>query len=164
MIISFAWTAPALVIGQKTVTRRDWKPDYVQRMIREMERGNYVDAYDRSPRVHGQCLGRILLTSIQPNEPSCEIPDLDWEGEGFHILTAIDADNSGWAAPDCWLAARSCEPGTHPMAVVRFELYDLTAEGRKLKAFTEEQMLTRQPVSLAEVRERTRHIPEWRCA
>lgn len=80
-IISFAWTTPALLAGHKTVTRRDWDPDYARRF----QPGERVQAFDRSPRHKGECVAIIQLTSITYEPPSLA-PDSDYEAEGFAYL------------------------------------------------------------------------------
>ena len=57
-IISFAWTTPALLAGAKTVTRRDWKGRHGM----AFHEGDFVQAWDRSPRVGGKQVATIQLT------------------------------------------------------------------------------------------------------
>src|SRR3712207_3360782 len=61
MMISFAWTTPALLAGKKTVTRRDWSDDYARRF----RPGLIVDAYDQSPRRGGRKIGTIRIVSVR---------------------------------------------------------------------------------------------------
>lgn len=77
-IISFAWTTPALLAGRKTVTRRDWSPEYARRF----SAGELVQAYDRSPRLKGKCVATIRIVSVTW-EPDSDAPDSDYEAEGF---------------------------------------------------------------------------------
>ena len=79
MIVSFAWTTAVLLAGQKTVTRRDWNHEYGRRFREGME----VTAYDRSPRVHGQPVARLVLTQDARYEKDAWAPDSDYAGEGF---------------------------------------------------------------------------------
>ncbi len=58
MIISFAWTTPALLAGAKTMTRRDWTDAHAAKF----HAGDLVDAYDKSPRAHGHKVATIRLT------------------------------------------------------------------------------------------------------
>lgn len=58
MIISFAWTTPALLAGAKTMTRREWTPAHAA----HFHAGDMVDAYDKSPRAHGHKVATIRLT------------------------------------------------------------------------------------------------------
>ena len=46
MIISFAWTTPALLAGKKTVTRREWSDAHAAKF----KPGDLVDAWDKLPR------------------------------------------------------------------------------------------------------------------
>lgn len=83
MIISFAWTTPALLAGVKTMTRRDWDPGYARRF----KSGMLVDAYDRSPRARGKKVATIRIT----RDPYLELvrdsltPEV-YEREGFNWL------------------------------------------------------------------------------
>ncbi len=83
MIISFAHTTPALLAGEKTVTRREWSPEHAARF----RAGQMVDAYDRSPRNGGKRVATIRITSIT-REPMSAMPDGDYEAEGFAYLEA----------------------------------------------------------------------------
>ncbi len=65
LIISFAWTAPQLLAGKKTVTRRAWDDHYAERFIRALERGEEIQAYDKSPRYKGKCVGFCRLISVR---------------------------------------------------------------------------------------------------
>lgn len=77
--ISFAWTTPALISGNKTCTRRDWDPDYAARF----RKGDEVIAYDKSPRQGGKPIARLRLTDDVRLEPDADAPDSDWIAEGF---------------------------------------------------------------------------------
>lgn len=86
-IISFAYTTPALTAGAKTVTRRDWRPEYAARF----RAGELVAAYDRSPRARGRQVATIRLTQRPCYQPMVEMPDSDYEAEGFAWLLAHPA-------------------------------------------------------------------------
>lgn len=77
--ISFAWTVPALLAGEKTVTRRDWKASHAQ----GFSRGELVSAYDKDPRAGGQKIGEIRLKVPPYLEPVSEMPASDYDLEGF---------------------------------------------------------------------------------
>lgn len=81
MIISFNWTSLALLAGEKSVTRRDWKWQHRDR-IRD---GDVLDAWDFSPRVKGRPIGKIRVLSID-RQPISEMPDSDYEAEGFAYI------------------------------------------------------------------------------
>ena len=85
MIISFAHTTPALLAGRKTVTRREWTPEYGARVQQRASKDRIFDAYDRSPRIHGKRVAVIRVTSIT-YEPMSRMPLSDYEGEGFAYL------------------------------------------------------------------------------
>lgn len=79
-IISFAWTTPALLAGVKTVTRRDW----VDKYARSFHKGDFVQAWDASPRYFGKRVGTIELTNEPYQEWSVNVQD--WHDEGFDYL------------------------------------------------------------------------------
>ena len=81
-IISFGWTTPALVALRKSCTRRDWSDSYARRFYG----GQRVQAYDRSQRHGGQALAIIQLTMDPYKEHTGEMPDSDYEFEGFSFF------------------------------------------------------------------------------
>ena len=81
-IISFGWTAPALVAGAKTVTRRDWKDSWAQRF----KKGDICQAYDKDPRYGGKRIGYVQLTEDPVKEPMSKMSASDYLKEGFAYL------------------------------------------------------------------------------
>lgn len=92
MIISFAWTTPALLAGAKTMTRRVWSPDHAAKF----RAGQLVDAWNQTPRVNSKRLGiatarkvaTIRITGdpyVQMVRPEYLTPT-DHEREGFDWL------------------------------------------------------------------------------
>jgi hypothetical protein len=79
MNISFAWTVPALLAGEKSRTRRQWDADYARRFTA----GQQALAFDRSPRFAGRPVALIELTAAPVLEPISAMPDKDFEREGF---------------------------------------------------------------------------------
>ena len=61
MIISFAWTTPALLDGRKTVTRRDWPDSHAVKF----KPGDEAIAYDKQPMYGGVPVARLKLVSIR---------------------------------------------------------------------------------------------------
>lgn len=59
-IIAYQHTALQCLLGDKTVTRRIWNVKYA----RQFKAGEIVQAWDRSPRVHGQKFGEQRLLSL----------------------------------------------------------------------------------------------------
>lgn len=57
-IISFAWTTPALLKGEKTVTRRAWKSC-------PFKKGDLAQAWDKLPRAKGKRVGTIRIVSVR---------------------------------------------------------------------------------------------------
>jgi hypothetical protein len=97
-IISFSWTTPAVKARRKSVTRRDWDRGYAQ----SFQKGELVQAYDRSPRVGGKRFGTIRILEKPYVESTDEIPDSDWEGEGFAYLESIGASIDGTTPRGLW--------------------------------------------------------------
>ena len=120
MIISFAWTTPALLAGAKTMTRRDWDADYARRF----RAGMLVDAYDRSPRARGRKIAMIRLTrdpyfervrgSLTPEV--CRREGFDWLREHGQAAT-VERILASWDA----------DPDLHEW-VVEFELVSVEAD------------------------------------
>lgn len=71
MIISFGWTAAALLAGEKSTTFREWAP----RHVAHFHAGQIVDAWDRPPTIFGM-----------PTKRRPDVFGLSWFG--------------GWAAAD----------------------------------------------------------------
>lgn len=82
MIISYAWTTEALLAGRKKVTRRDWSKEYAAKF----RDGTVHLAYDRNPRVHGKMVGNVRLKLPPYPERTRDIPDHDFELEGFKYM------------------------------------------------------------------------------
>ncbi len=73
-IISFAWTTQCLLDGMKTVTRRNWKRQMVNK-------NDTVQAYNRQPRFKGKPIALIKIIDIR-QEPLFYITDEDEIKEG----------------------------------------------------------------------------------
>ena len=114
-IISFAWTTPALLAGRKTCTRREWDDGYARRF----HAGDLIAAYDKSPRSGGKQVATIRLTSNPYKALTSDMPDSDWEAEGFAYLTEIGAKVNGHTPRELWDDWHR-RPVT--LWVVRFEL------------------------------------------
>lgn len=87
LLISFAWTTPALLAARKTRTRRQWRLSHVEKY----HAGDLVAAYDRLPRVHGKKIALIRLTKDPYLTNTADLTDEDWKAEGFAYLTLIGA-------------------------------------------------------------------------
>ena len=79
MIISFAWTTPALMAGRKHKTRRSWPESYAKKF----HAGQIVDGYDRSPRYGGKLARKIRLLKDPYQQPTEQMTEQDFEDEGF---------------------------------------------------------------------------------
>lgn len=63
MWISFAWTTKAFLAGTKTVTRRFWNKEYMEKWWKvTCENNGLAVACDRSPRWGGKQIGHIKVT------------------------------------------------------------------------------------------------------
>lgn len=138
--LSFAWTSIALVTGNKTVTRRQYSDQY----LRRFRKGTIVDAYDKLPRNHGVKIARILLTEKGMQESDLDIPDADYEGEGFKFLDEMIANQherittvvrSSFGLPPGrtlqWMFTEDKKTSGYfeTSSVIRFELVDVTVAG-----------------------------------
>lgn len=125
-IISFGWTAAALVARAKTVTRRTWKAHWAA----NFKKGDYCKAYNKDPRYGGSHIALIKLTEDVRLEPLIKMPDSDYEAEGFVFLAA-----NPWLVPKSMPYGVSLEAfeawrqSGGEMYVVRFEVEELTAAG-----------------------------------
>ncbi len=90
MIISFAWTTPALLAGEKTRTRRDWSDEYAKKF----KVGDLIQAYDKQPRFKGKKVAIIKITNIEKEDISL-MPDEDYIKEGFAYLERINKEIFG---------------------------------------------------------------------
>jgi len=82
LIISFAYTTPALLAGRKSVTRREWTVKHG-----ELFRGGLMcQAWDRSPRYGGKHVGDIQLERDASESSLFSMTDDDYEAEGFAYL------------------------------------------------------------------------------
>lgn len=141
-IISFSWTTPALLAGEKTVTRRDWADNYAK----GFRAGDLVAAYDRSQRIGGRQVATIRLTRDPYREGVQDIPEEDWYGEGFeffrHHPSLLPSNAPRWMkqllrSPNPRLAFKyACQgPPTRvyglveSLWVVRFELVKTVNDG-----------------------------------
>lgn len=122
MIISFAWTTPALVMGYKTVTRRDWSPSHAAKF----KAGMVLDAWNYSPRVvsrNPHKVATIRLTCDPYLELSSVIPDKDWYAEGFEYAMEhelrFERKTTAREVWDFWKA------NPHYQWVVRFEVVEV---------------------------------------
>lgn len=112
-IISFAWTTPAIRARRKFCTRRDWDDEYV----RQFNAGDVVQAFDKVARNGGRRICLVRLTDIY-RERACDVPDEDWEFEGFAYLTEIGAPCGPYKPIDIW---RNWKGSADKMVVIRFD-------------------------------------------
>jgi hypothetical protein len=127
MIISFAWTTPALLAGAKTVTRRDWKDRTAAAAIRAFENTAWLEAWDKSPRAGGKRVAWICQTHRPVRESTEEIPIEDFDREGFGWFRAQDQIGTSPSkellrAVEIWKGWIE-EP--RDLWVIRFEVVDL---------------------------------------
>jgi hypothetical protein len=131
-IITFAWTTPALVAGAKTTIRQPWSETIASRF----HAGSEVAAYDRVGNSGGRQVACIRLTDAPVHQRFCDIPDEDYEREGWAWLHAhadllpgyIKASDFSRESFEKWRS----RPGG--IWVVRYELVGLTPYGVALLA------------------------------
>ena len=83
MIISFAWTTGSFLSGNKSVTRRFWTKEYMERWWKVTQQNNGLAmAYDRSPRFKGKQIGLILVTQKPYLEKLSLVTDEEEKKEG----------------------------------------------------------------------------------
>ena len=117
-IISFAWTTPALLARRKTVTRRDWSPNYAARF----HMGDLVTAYGRSPRHGGRPVATIRLTQEPYLGNTKDVPPEDYEREGFAYLESIGAQIDGATPQSLW---HYWQEINQRLWVIRFEIVSI---------------------------------------
>lgn len=147
MIISFAWTTPAVVLGEKCETRRDWTPATIKSVRKAMEKGELVDAFSKSARFGGKAFGKVRILKLVEDEDSSTIKAPSWRAEGFHVLQAIGSKIGKSSAADVWKFW--LEENTDRQTVVHFELVELNAHGEELRLEAERALSAAGgPVSL----------------
>jgi len=115
-IITFSLTSDALLRGQKSVTRRDWKQSHMANWQRWYDEGKHVhDAYDRIPIAGGQKIAEIRLVERPYWEALKEMPEEDLEAEGGMVDDLEDFYELIGLSP------------SHEVAVVRFKLFATNA-------------------------------------
>ncbi len=130
IIVSFGWTADALVCGHKTVTRRQWKAAYAER-LRDRQ---LIQAWDKSPRTgKGKPIAIIRLTGKPYLEWSHEAPAADWWAEGFEHLEKRWAADPAPGVPHMDILWRQWKTEPEQLWVVRFEVVSLYVAGGALR-------------------------------
>jgi hypothetical protein len=130
MILSFAWTTPAVVLGKKDTTRRDWSPKTIAMARKIMAQGGTFDAWDKSPRFGGKPIGTVRILELIENEDSKMLAESEWEREGFHVLQALNARIGKRGAIEVWQFWK--HDNETPQTVLRFEVLSLNAYGNAL--------------------------------
>jgi len=82
LIVSFAWTTAALLAGAKSCTRRSWNDDYARRF----KAGAVVQGWDRLPRVGGQQVAIIRLTTDPYLQRTSQMTEMDYRAEGLEWM------------------------------------------------------------------------------
>jgi hypothetical protein len=109
MLISFSFTTEAFLQGTKTVTRRKWTDRYFAQWLRAWGQGQLThDAYDKSPRVGGRKVGKLILTHQPKKEMLSDFPAEDLLAEGGY-----------WQTVDDYIAYQGGDPLAE-VAVIRF--------------------------------------------
>lgn len=119
LIISFGWTAAALISGAKTCTRRDWPEEYA----RKFKEGMVVQSWDHSPRVGGHVIGLARLTRKPYKESTANMPDEDYENEGLGWMERQGIMIRGIRPREFW---ESWKAAGELVYVVRFKKLDVS--------------------------------------
>lgn len=121
-IISFGWTAEALLAGAKTVTRRDWEAHHA----RSFHEGDELQAWNRLPYVKGaKRIGTVRLVNDPYPQPTGMMPEFDFANEGFAWMSMrgmVMPDGSPWAGQTPEEAWETWKRANDVMWVVRFRL------------------------------------------
>lgn len=123
MLISFAWTAAALLSGNKSVTRREWSAVHAE----HYRRGELVDAWDRLPRVKGaKRIGSIRVSRPPYRQMSHLTVPEDFHREGFAWLQRYGTTDDIVRASEIWAGWHQ-----HPtqLYVLEFELVTTVCPG-----------------------------------
>jgi hypothetical protein len=137
MIISFGWTTPALLAGEKTETRREWNRVYLLQMQAAWRKGQRVhDAWNTTPRnirhePRPGKIARIELTAMPQIETIDLVDEGTWAREGLEYLTVHGYLLDGLTPMQLWTHWLEADPH---LVVVRFKLLELTPYGRELRA------------------------------
>lgn len=133
MIISFGWTAAALLAGEKSTTFCEWAP----RHVAHFHAGQRVDAWDRGPRAHGHKIGTIQLVGAPEQLQVVDmLPALEqyWASEGFGFYAAhpelrpptiFGLPTKGVDFGLDWFGSWAAANTTRKFWVVRFDVLDL---------------------------------------
>jgi hypothetical protein len=135
IILAFGKAAVALRAGRKTVTRCEWTDHYHEQVRQQLnealakgDRGLRAQAWNATPPRCIKRVGAVLITSLT-REKMSDIPETDWEAEGFAYMEehGIDAGEDvtwamRWAA---WL-----QNPNKVMSVVRFEVEEIYPEDK----------------------------------
>jgi hypothetical protein len=122
VIISFGWTTPALLAGQKTVTRREWNPKHAAKF----KAGMLVDAWNTSPRnvhMNPRKVATIRIVEDPYLQSTRQIPDSEWDAEGFEYLSANGLNVDGKTPEALWFDWRR-QGNEQRLYVVRFEVVE----------------------------------------
>jgi hypothetical protein len=126
--ISFFWTSPPLLTGEKTVTRRHWTAKYAA----TYRAGSVAVALNKDRRYGGKPIGLIRIVREPYLESTADMPDEDWRAEGFAFLDEHPELRPGRifdhpAAPDEFAfdgGLARWRKRAEVMYVVRFELIE----------------------------------------
>jgi hypothetical protein len=128
MILAFSKTTEALLAGRKSVTRREWGDRHYENVKRKFDDATakgepfHMQAWSASPHRGGKQIGKVVITSLT-REPTRDIPDSDWEAEGFEYMEHNGIDvGPDQACVELWNQWRSDQDKI--TTVVRFELTD----------------------------------------
>lgn len=81
MVVSFSWLTPSFIADRKSVTRRQWTPEYAKRF----KPRDICQGYDKQPRFGGKRIGLFDVNSLTWEDIS-DMPQTDYEAEGFKFM------------------------------------------------------------------------------
>ena len=88
MIISFAWTTPALLAGRKTATSRKWSAAYLRRMQKAYDLGDRRhQAWNKLPHAGGCQVGWLTLTKRPVEKRIMHYTSEEVRAEGLNLRT-----------------------------------------------------------------------------
>lgn len=126
MDISFSWTTPAMVLEEKTETRRAWSKRHLATVRGVRDRQAEVRFLDRRREWGGKEIGFGRVVRLELELPESAVPESAWEAEGFHVLSALGCKVDGLTCAELWLQKAEAEQW-----IVGLKLLGLTDHGRE---------------------------------
>lgn len=126
MWISFAYTTDAVIMGEKSVTRRNWVRSHAMKFYGTQ----VVDFYDKNPRSFGHNMGQIELLCSPYLQRTGKMTLDDYNREGLYWMERNCRLMNG-QPPEVFF--NQWKESNEMLYVVEFKLLNLTSEGMKRK-------------------------------